>query len=53
VLAGRPSGHAKGAESQPADRDVGAYAGTDLEEGLKYPNLISPADLYNMIAQNA
>jgi len=25
--------------------------GLNLEEGLKYPNLISPADLYNMIAQ--
>jgi hypothetical protein len=31
--------------------DCYAYAGLNLEEGLKYPNLISPADLYNMIAQ--
>ena len=30
--------------------DCYAYAGADLEEGLKYPDLISPADLYNMIA---
>jgi len=30
--------------------DCYAFAGADLEEGLKYPNLISPADLYNMIA---
>ena len=28
-----------------------AGAGAGLEEGLKYPNLISPADLYNIIAQ--
>ncbi len=31
--------------------DCYAFAGADLEEGLKYPNLISPADLYNMIAR--
>jgi len=30
--------------------DCYAYAGLNLEEGLKYPNLISPADLHNMIA---
>lgn len=30
--------------------DCYAYAGLDLEAGLKYPNLISPADLYNLIA---
>jgi len=33
--------------------DSYSYAGLNLEEGLKYPNLISPADLYNMIAQEA
>src|SRR5581483_5892960 len=26
--------------------DCYAFAGAELEEGLKYPNLISPADLY-------
>jgi hypothetical protein len=31
--------------------DCYAYAGLNLEAGLKFPNLISPADLYNMIAQ--
>ena len=31
--------------------DSYAYAGLSLEQGLTYPNLISPADLYNMIAQ--
>jgi uncharacterized protein YycO len=31
--------------------DSYAYAGLNLEQGLTYPNLISPADLYNMIAQ--
>ena len=31
--------------------DCYAYAGLNLEQGLTYPNLISPADLYNMIAQ--
>ena len=31
--------------------DCYAYAGQNLEQGLTYPNLISPADLYNMIAQ--
>jgi uncharacterized protein YycO len=31
--------------------DCYEYAGCNLEEGLKYPNLISPADLYNLIAQ--
>jgi hypothetical protein len=30
--------------------DCYAFAGADLEAGLKYPNLISPADLYDMIA---
>ena len=29
------------------------FAGADLTEGLKYPNLISPADLYDMIAHEA
>ncbi len=29
---------------------VRACAGLDLEAGLAYPNLISPADLYNLIA---
>lgn len=33
--------------------DCYEFAGADLEEGLKYPNLISPADLYNMIAHEA
>ena len=33
--------------------DSYAYAGLNLEAGLKYPNLISPADLYNMIARRA
>jgi uncharacterized protein YycO len=31
--------------------DCYAFAGLHLEAGLKYPNLISPADLYNLIAQ--
>jgi hypothetical protein len=31
--------------------DCYTYAGLDVEEGLQYPNLISPADLYNLIAQ--
>jgi hypothetical protein len=31
--------------------DCYAYAGLELEAGLKYPNLISPADLYNLIAR--
>ena len=30
--------------------DAYAFAGIDLTAGLKYPNLISPADLYNRIA---
>jgi uncharacterized protein YycO len=33
--------------------DCYAYAGLDLEQGLRYPNLISPADLYNRIADQA
>jgi uncharacterized protein YycO len=33
--------------------DCYAYAGLNLEQGLPYPNLISPADLYNLIAQQA
>jgi uncharacterized protein YycO len=33
--------------------DCYAYAGLNLEQGLPYPNLISPADLYNIIAQAA
>ncbi len=33
--------------------DCYAYAGLDLEAGLQYPNLISPADLYNIIAHEA
>jgi uncharacterized protein YycO len=33
--------------------DCYAFAGADLEQGLKYPNLISPADLYDMIAHEA
>lgn len=32
--------------------DCYAYAGIHLETGLPYPNLISPADLYNRIAQD-
>jgi hypothetical protein len=31
--------------------DCYTYAGMHLEQGLKNPNLISPADLYNLIAQ--
>jgi uncharacterized protein YycO len=31
--------------------DCYSYAGIHLEAGLPYPNLISPADLYNIIAQ--
>jgi uncharacterized protein YycO len=33
--------------------DCYAFAGLHIEAGLKYPNLISPADLYNLIAQEA
>ena len=33
--------------------DCYAYAGLNLEQGLQYPNLISPADLYNIIAQES
>lgn len=33
--------------------DCYAYAGIHLEAGLKDPNLISPADLYNLIADQA
>ncbi|MGH3151405.1 MAG: hypothetical protein ACRDOB_11850 [Streptosporangiaceae bacterium] len=33
--------------------DCYSYAGLNLEQGLQYPNLISPADLYNMIAHQA
>jgi hypothetical protein len=33
--------------------DCYKYAGLDLEQGLPYPNLISPADLYNLIARQA
>jgi hypothetical protein len=33
--------------------DCYAFAGADLDKGLKYPNLISPADLYNMIARES
>jgi hypothetical protein len=32
--------------------DCYAYARIRLEAGLEYPNLISPADLYNRIAQD-
>src|SRR5215469_1050676 len=31
--------------------DEYAFAGIDLTGGLKYPNLVSPADLYNRIAR--
>jgi uncharacterized protein YycO len=31
--------------------DAYAFAGIDLTAGLKYPNLVSPADLYNRIAR--
>lgn len=31
--------------------DCYTYAGLHLEAALQYPNLISPADLYNLIAQ--
>jgi len=30
--------------------DAYAFAGIDLTAGLEYPNLVSPADLYNRIA---
>jgi hypothetical protein len=33
--------------------DEYAFAGFDLTAGLKVPNLVSPADLYNRIAQQA
>jgi hypothetical protein len=33
--------------------DCYRYAGIHLEAGLKDPNLISPADLYNLIADQA
>ena len=33
--------------------DEYAFAGIDLAFGLKVPNLVSPADLYNRIAQQA
>lgn len=33
--------------------DCYAYAGIHLEAGLKDPNLISPADLYNLIAEES
>ena len=33
--------------------DCYTYAGLHLEAGLEYPNLISPADLYNIIAHEA
>ncbi len=33
--------------------DEYGFAGVDLTAGLKYPNLVSPADLYNRIAQKA
>ncbi len=33
--------------------DCYQYAGLHLEAGLPYPNLISPADLYNIIAHEA
>jgi uncharacterized protein YycO len=33
--------------------DCYAYAGIHLEQGLPNPNLISPADLYNIIAQES
>jgi uncharacterized protein YycO len=31
--------------------DCYTYAGLNVEQGLQHPNLISPADLYNRIAQ--
>jgi len=33
--------------------DAYGFAGIDLTAGLQYPNLISPADLYNRIAKQA
>ena len=33
--------------------DAYSFAGIDLTAGLQYPNLVSPADLYNRIAQQA
>jgi uncharacterized protein YycO len=33
--------------------DCYAYAGQNVEQGLQYPNLISPADLYDRIAQES
>lgn len=33
--------------------DEYGFAGIDLTAGLKFPNLVSPADLYNRIAQRA
>jgi len=33
--------------------DCYTYAGLNVEQGLQYPNLISPADLYNRIAQQS
>jgi hypothetical protein len=33
--------------------DCYAFAGIDLKTGLQNPNLVSPADLYNRIAQQA
>jgi uncharacterized protein YycO len=33
--------------------DCYEFAGLDLAKDLKYPNLISPADLYNLIAQQS
>lgn len=33
--------------------DCYLYAKADLTEGLEYPNLVSPADLYNTIAREA
>ena len=33
--------------------DAYAFAGVDLTAGLKFPNLVSPADLYDRIAQQA
>ena len=33
--------------------DAYAFAGIDLTAGLQYPNLVSPADLYNRIAREA
>ena len=33
--------------------DAYSFAGIDLTAGLQYPNLVSPADLYDRIAQQA